>query len=442
IAVWAIWKAGGAFLTLDPDQPPARLRTMLDDARPALLIGDGDAPEGYPVLDLASQPAEAETVALPAAGPGDLAYVMYTSGTTGRPKGVMIEHGNLTNYALALLLPRMRAAQVKPNARVVLGTSAYISDFFLEQILPLLDGHRLLVLTAEQRQDPRYLVHRAHHPDQAVDAIEATTAQIQLLVEAGLLDAPHPPRLVAVGGEACPPDLWEVLRAHPRTVSYNTYGPTETTVDATAVDIADHPTPVIGRPYGNARVHILDDHQRSVPIGTVGELYIAGTGVRRGYLNRPETTAAAFVPNPWGPPGSRLYRTGDLARHTTGGHIEFLGRDDHQIKILGHRIEPEEIEAALRAHHAVTAAAVTAHPAQDGRHQLAAYVVGEPVPAAELRAWLTGRLPGYMVPRWIEYLDALPLTAQGKLERRALPGPSGERPDLAHPYDPPLPGTE
>src|SRR5690606_34885816 len=147
IAVWATWKAGAAFLTLDPDQPPARLRTMLDDARPALLIGDGDVPGGFPVLDVRSEEEPVQT-GLPVVGPEDLAYVMYTSGTTGRPKGVMVEHGNLANYALSFLLPRLRAAQVRPNARVVLGTSAYISDFFLGQILPLLDGHRLLVLTA------------------------------------------------------------------------------------------------------------------------------------------------------------------------------------------------------------------------------------------------------------------------------------------------------
>ncbi|WP_344951779.1 condensation domain-containing protein, partial [Sphaerisporangium flaviroseum] len=252
IAVWATWKAGAAFLTLDPDLPPARLQTMVDDAHPTLLISDGTnpLPGGCLTLDVTTEEPQTEPTPLPVVGPGDLAYVMYTSGTTGRPKGVMVQHGNLTNYALALLLPRMRSANVEPNARVALGTSAYISDFFLEQILPLLDGHTLLVLTTEQRQDPQYLVQRAHHADQAVNAIEATTAQIRLLVDAGLLDAPHPPQLVAVGGEACPPDLWDVLRAHPATTAFNTYGPTETTVDATAVDVTDHPTPVIGRPYG------------------------------------------------------------------------------------------------------------------------------------------------------------------------------------------------
>ncbi|WP_344951652.1 amino acid adenylation domain-containing protein, partial [Sphaerisporangium flaviroseum] len=448
IAVWATWKAGAAFLTLDPDLPPARLQTMVDDAHPTLLISDSpddDLPSGCPLLDVTAEESPFEPIALPVAGAEDLAYVMYTSGTTGRPKGVMVQHGNLTNYALALLLPRMRSANITTNARVALGTSAYISDFFLEQILPLLDGHTLLVLTTEQRQDPQYLVQRAHHADQAADVVQATTAQIRLLVDAGLLDAPHAPRLLSLGGEACPSDLWDVLRAHPATMSFNTYGPTETTVDATAVDVTDHPTPVIGRPYGNTQIHILDDHQRPTPVGSVGEIHIGGQGVGRGYLNRPATTAATFIPNPWGPPGSRLYRTGDLGRYTTGGLIEFLGRNDHQIKILGQRIEPQEIETALRTHPAITAAAITTHPAgHNATHQLAAYIVyqANPIPTTELRTWLAQRLPKYMLPRWIETLHTLPLTTQGKLDRRALPAPSGDRPALAGEFVAPLPGVE
>ena len=256
----------------------------------------------------------------------------------------------------------------------------------------------------------------------------------------------RPTRLACstLGGEACPSDLWEVLRAHPATTAFNTYGPTETTVDITAANVTEHPTPVIGRPYGNAQTYLLDHHQNLTPLGSIGEIHIAGTGVGHGYLNRPHTTAATFIPNPWGPPGSRLYRTGDLGRYLPGGLIEFLGRNDQQIKILGQRIEPEEIETILRTHPAITAAAVTAHPTgQNNTPHLAAYLVSDnPPPTTELRTWLSQRLPKPMIPRWIEYLTTLPLTTQGKINRRALPTPTNERPDLTTPFTAPLPGTE
>ncbi|MFE2752768.1 amino acid adenylation domain-containing protein, partial [Actinosynnema sp. NPDC059335] len=426
VAVWAVWKAGAAFLPLDPELPPARLEMMLDDAKPSVVVSRDTVPGSWPTVTPEAG-GDVPGVVLPRVGPRDLAYVMFTSGSTGRPKGVMVDHGNLANYAENLALPRTRGAGLAPgsNARVVTGTSAFISDFFLMQMMPLLDGHRLLVVSGAEGRDPRRLVERAHDPARAVDVVGVTTSQVQLMVEAGLLDAPHPPRLISAAGEACPPDLWQALRAHPDVVAHNIYGPAEVSVEMACADMSAHPAPVIGRPYGNVRMYLVDADLRLVPPGTVGEIVIGGPGVGRGYVNRPSATAAVFVPDPWGEPGGRLYRTGDLGRYTVDGHVEFLGRNDHQVKIQGQRVEPEEVEAVLRTHPAIKAAAVTARPAADGRPRLVAHVVpaGVPVDRAELRDHLAGRLPAAAVPAVFVVVDALPMTVGGKLDRRALTVP-------------------
>ncbi|MGW8847676.1 amino acid adenylation domain-containing protein [Streptomyces xiamenensis] len=436
-AVWAVWKAGAAFVPLDPELPPGRLRLMAQDAGPVVLVtgddGAGSVPEGFPTLrwsgpdDGPADPANTDqqpvTVTVTER---DLAYVMYTSGTSGAPKGVAVEHGSLSHYATGLLLPRLReAAPGGERLRVALGTSAFLSDFFLEQVLALLDGHTLLVLSGAEGRDPRQLVARAQDAGRAAGVIGATTAQVQLMVEAGLLDAPHPPRLVTLGGEACPPDLWAALAARPGTIAHNTYGPTEATVDVTGIRVSEHQDPVIGRPLGAVRVRVLDAALREVPPGATGELYLGGPAVARGYRGRPELTADVFVPDPWGPPGARLYRTGDLVRYGAGGLLEFAGRADQQLKISGQRVEPAEIEAVLRSHPGVSAAAVTAHrdgTAPGARTTLVAHVVpaGAAPDDAGLTAYLADRLPAVAVPSVLRTVAELPLTAVGKLDREAL----------------------
>ncbi len=433
-AVLAIWKAGAAFLPLDPDLPPARVAAMTADARPVLILTT--APTACPHLDLdPAAPGDQDHDAdaggdLPEVGPHHLAYLMYTSGTTGQPKAIMIQHGGVSNYATAHILPRL--GTVPGPLRMATGTSAFITDFFIAQLAALAAGHALVVLSRQQRQDPRYLVALAADPARAVTALECTPSQLRLLIEAGLLQAPCPPRIAVFGGEPCPPDLWDTLRAHPAMTAMNTYGPTETTVDATGIDVADSPVPLIGRPYGNTRTHLLDDRQRPVPPGTAGELCIAGPGVGPGYLHRPAQTADAFIPDPAGPPGSRQYRTGDLARYTPGGALEFLGRNDHQIKIHGQRVEPEEVETVLRAHPGITAAAVTARRTPAG-HQLTAHLIPAPGTTPDpdaIRAWLARRLPAAAIPATIRYTAALPLTTGGKLDRQALAAAADEL-DLA-----------
>ena len=433
VAVWAAWKAGGAFLPLDPELPPARLEMMLQDAVVSVVVSrEAVAVAGpWPIVSPdagadADADAEVADPALPQVGSRDLAYLMFTSGSTGRPKGVMVEHSSLTNLAQGLVLPRLRGAGVLPGQRnrLLTGTSAFISDFFVSQLLPLLDGHCLTVLAGPGGRDPRHLVERAQDPDRAVHVIDATTSQVQLMVEARLLDAPHPPRLIMIGGEACPPDLWDALRSRPDVVAHNTYGPAEATVEATYAEIGAHRSPVIGRPYGNGRVYLVDDGLGLVPPGSTGEIVIGGPGVGRGYLGRPAATAAVFVPDPWGEPGSRLYRTGDLGRYSPDGQLEFLGRNDHQVKIMGQRVEPEDVEAALRSHPAVAAAAVSAHRlGADGRLQLVAHLVpadGAVLDRDDLRQYLAGRLPAAAVPAVLIEVSTLPMTAGGKLDRTAL----------------------
>ncbi|HEX6346255.1 amino acid adenylation domain-containing protein, partial [Umezawaea sp.] len=437
VAVWAVWKAGGAFLPLDPELPAARLDVMVADAVPSVVVSSGATPESWRTVS-PDQDGEVPDVDLPVVGARDLAYVMFTSGSTGRPKGVMVDHGNLANFAEALLLPRIRGGGITAGqrARVLTGTSAFISDFFLEQVLPLLDGHRLLVLSGAEGRDPRHLVELAQDPERAVDVIDATTSQVHLMVEAGLLDAPHPPKLIAIGGEACPPDLWDALRSRPGVVVHNTYGPAESAVDATCAHLDEHSSPVIGRPYGNVRVRLVDEALDSVPPGAVGEIVVGGPGVGRGYVRRPGATAAVFVPDPWGEPGSRLYRTGDLGRYTPDGQIEFLGRGDHQVKILGQRVELEEVEAVLRGHPAIEAAAVGVHRfGADGRVGLVAHLVaagGAPVDHDDVRGYLADRLPAAAVPSVLVPIDVLPLTVGGKLDRAALVVPDDVETGLPH----------
>ena len=347
---------------------------------------------------------------------------MYTSGSTGQPKAVMIAHRGVTNHATAQIIPQLRAAAGGDKLRMLTGTSAFISDFLIVHLTALADGHTLVVLTREQRQDPRYLVALAADPARAVTAMNCTTSQLQLLADAGLLDAPHPPRMVAFGGEPCPAGLWAALRAHPAITAINGYGPTEATVETTIAYVAESAVPLIGRPCGNARVHLLDEDLRPVPPGVIGELCIGGPGVGPGYLGHPGQTAAVFIPDPYGPPGSRLYRTGDLARYTRDGLLEYHGRNDHQVKVQGQRIEPGEVETALRAHPAVAAAAVTVRPAAAAP---SSPPTSCPPPAPTLTSppsapGSPSGSPAAPCPPATPSSPTFPLTPGGKLDRAAL----------------------
>jgi amino acid adenylation domain-containing protein len=454
----AVLKAGGAYLPLDLAYPPERLTWMLADSGAALLLTR---------RELASRWPEARTVLLEEAGDledgkdlylkdlylkdvdsGNAAYVLYTSGSTGRPKGVVVEHRSLAAYALDAaaaygLGPGERALQL---ASVSFDTSA-------EEIYPALISGATLVLRPESMLDtvPRFLTELERL---GITVLNLPTAYWHTLA-AGLDGAALPRRVrrVIIGGEQALPEALAQWRrgtaGHPARL-VNTYGPTETTIVATRQELgagATSPTVPIGKPIAGARVYGVDPRLQPVPPGVAGELLVGGVGLSRGYLGRPDLTAAAFLPDPFGTvPGDRLYRTGDLVRYLDSGTLEFLGRIDGQVKIRGFRVETGEIESVLTAHPGVRAAAVILREDDPGSPRLVAYVVGtggaEPPSTTELRRHLADRLPEHMMPAVFVALPALPITGSGKVDRRALPLPGGERPRLEREYVPPASDVE
>ncbi|MFN2495508.1 MAG: amino acid adenylation domain-containing protein, partial [Pseudonocardiaceae bacterium] len=446
VALLAVLKAGGVYLPVDPDLPTERIAFLLADAAPVLVVtttkGRGNTPGAVPqylarlVLDdPATVAAVADRLALDltdaqrcgSARPDNAAYLIYTSGSTGRPKGVLIEHHSLVNlffdHHAELFEPEALAAGRR--LRVAL-TAVFSFDTSWEGLLSMAGGHELHVIDEEMRLDPAALVD--YVAQRRVDLLDLTPSYAQQLFPAGLLtDVRHHPRVIMLGGEAVGEPLWRELAAAAGVTGYNYYGPTETTVDATSCRLADAARPVIGKPGHNQQAYVLDERLQPVAVGVAGELYMAGAQVARGYLGRAGLTAVRFVADPFGPPGARMYRTGDRVRWTAEGLLEYLGRADEQVKIRGFRIEPGEIETLLLGHPQVGEAAVVARADGPGPKRLVAYVVaavGGPAPAPdELRRWVTDSLPDYMVPAAFVALDALPLTRNGKLDRKALPAP-------------------
>ncbi|HEU0088804.1 MAG TPA: non-ribosomal peptide synthase/polyketide synthase, partial [Pseudonocardiaceae bacterium] len=445
VALLAVLKAGGVYLPVDPDLPTERLAFLLADAAPVLVATTGAGgkvaaavPKGMArlVLDRAETRAAlawypdtdlTDTDRLGRLLPDNAAYLIYTSGSTGRPKGVLIEHHSLVNlffdHHAELFEPEALAAGRR--LRVAL-TAVFSFDTSWEGLLAMAAGHELHVIDEEMRLDPAALVD--YVAGRRVDLLDLTPSYAQQLFAAGLLtDVRHHPRVIMLGGEAVSEPLWRELAAAAGVTGYNYYGPTETTVDAASCRLADGARPVIGRPGHNQQAYVLDERLQPLAIGVVGELYVAGAQVARGYLGRAGLTAARFVANPFGPPGARMYRTGDRVRWTAEGLLEYLGRADEQVKIRGFRIEPGEIETVLLEHPQVGEAAVVARAAGSGPKRLVAYVVaavGRPVPAPdELRRLVADALPDYMVPAAFVTLDTLPLTRNGKLDRKALPEP-------------------
>ena len=411
VAVLGILKAGAAYLPLDPSYPAERLAFMREDSGAVLVL---DAPE-------VSEPG-AEDPGNPqgGAGPQSLAYVLYTSGSTGRPKGVQVPHGALTNFLASM----GREPGLEPGDVLLAVTSLSFDIAALELYLPLLVGARVEIASGEAAGDGRLLSELLRSSGATV--VQATPATWRMLLDAGWEETDRL-RLAMTGGEALRADL--AARLLPRAdEAWNVYGPTETTVWSTAhrVEAEGAPTVPIGRPIANTRLYVLDRLLVPRPPGAPGELYIGGGGVTRGYHGRPDLTAERFLPDPWSAAGGeRLYRTGDLVRARPDGAFEFLGRVDHQVKVRGFRIETGEIEVALAAHPAIREAAVVVR-ADGGDSRLVAYVVRHPGAAAsdaELREFLGRSLPDYMVPGVFMALDALPLTPNRKVDRKALPAP-------------------
>jgi non-ribosomal peptide synthetase-like protein len=424
VALLAVLKAGSAFVPMDPSYPGDRVAFMAADAGLALILTTSDlaaSHTGLPCPAVCLDRESSAVGAMPSTRPflseeGDaLAYIIYTSGTTGRPKGVAVTHANICHF-LSVCAP---VYAVGPSDRVYQGMTIAF-DFSIEEIWPAFIAGATLVAgpTDGRKLGPglaEFLIGQHISVFCCVPTLLATLDR----------DVPSIHTLI-VGGEACPRDLVERW-SRPERRMLNTYGPTETTVTATWCELEPGRPVTIGRPMPGYRVYVLDEALRPVPLGESGEICIGGAGVAQGYINRPDLTADKFVPDPF-EPGRRLYRSGDLGRFTPAGEVEFLGRIDTQVKIRGYRIELAEIEAAILDDPAVENAVVAAYPTGAPAQDLAAYItLRAPQPIEPVRERLAEelrrRLPVYMVPAYIEVVDAMPVLASGKVDRRSLPAP-------------------
>ncbi|HEY1617057.1 MAG TPA: amino acid adenylation domain-containing protein [Streptosporangiaceae bacterium] len=448
IAALAVLRAGGAYIPLDAEQPPARLASMVRGAGARLVIAAGPtaaraAGTGVPVAVLTrdgtafaeppcrvGQPAPAS--ARPA--PGDAAYILFTSGSTGEPKGVVVEHRALANLATAVRQRLFVTAADRLLQYVSFGFDVAVSDLFFAWTA----GAELHIAADDERLGEALF---ARLRDSRITYV--------FLPPSAAMTLPCPPgglpelRTLVLGGEAVPPELVQRWSAPGRRV-VNGYGPSEAAVYATTTELAAGEPVVIGRPVPGARCYVLDGRLRPVPVGVTGEIYLAGAGLARGYAGRPDLTAERFAADPAGLPGTRMYRTGDLGRYGPDGVLSYHGRTDTQVKLRGFRVELAEIETVLAQHPAVTLAVATVRGAA-GQQRLTGYVTGRdgaPPSPAELRAWAASRLPSYMVPETIVCAAELPLNRSGKVDRARLPEPPATRPDLALSYRAPATPTE
>ncbi|MDM8083676.1 amino acid adenylation domain-containing protein [Cellulomonas cellasea] len=442
VAIFAVLRAGRAYLPLDLANPAERLSRLarLAGAELVLTAPGGSGVDGVPVLDVTARQAAGAPFIPPAVLPDQLAYTIFTSGSTGEPKGVAVPHRGLVtmydNHLEAIFRPAIRRAGRTPLR--VAHTVSFSFDMSWEELFWLLDGHEVHVIDEEGRLDVPTLVDR--YARVGIDVVNVTPSYGRELIRAGLLDR-RPPALFLLGGEAVPAELWARLRERDDLVAYDLYGPTEFTINALGVDLASSESPCLGRPILDARAHILDSALREVPPGGTGEVYLGGGGLARGYLGQAALTASRFVADPFGAPGERLYRTGDLVRRRYDGGIEYRGRGDDQVKVRGHRIELAEVEAAAEAHPQVAQAAASVRRSASGAEALCLHIVPrevlreaapQAVPRAgsrdeallaDVRASLAATLPAHTVPTLLAVVRAIPLTANGKIDRAALPEP-------------------
>jgi amino acid adenylation domain-containing protein/non-ribosomal peptide synthase protein (TIGR01720 family) len=446
IGLLAILKAGSAYLPLDPSYPKERLSFMVENARVRIVLVEDESQAGLDsgearvvCLGRVSEFIEREDKENLRAEVGEenLAYVIYTSGSTGRPKGAMITHRGICNRLLWI----QQEYPIGPNDRVLQKTPFSFDVSVWEFFWPLITGACLVVAKPDGHKDAAYLVDLITN-EQITTTHFVPSMLRQTLAQENVSTCVSLKRVIC-SGEALPYELQEAFMSRLNAELLNLYGPTEASVEVTYWECKAHEKRVvpIGKPIANTQIYLLDQNLHLVPSGVIGELHIAGVSLARGYINGPDLTAEKFIPNPFGrEPGSRLYKTGDLARHLPDGSIEFLGRLDFQVKIRGFRIEMEEIESRLKSHPLIRDAAVIARDdGESGKarsaneRRLVAYVVaggGQAPLIGEMRNHIKQALPEYMVPSAFVFLDSLPLTSSGKLNRLALPAPEGARPRL------------
>ncbi|MEU9968466.1 non-ribosomal peptide synthetase [Streptomyces malaysiensis] len=430
VALFAVLRAGAAYVPLELDHPDERIASIVADARPDVLLTvsavsprltgdlielDRPLPEAEPYRTFA--PDDPNRLRHPA-------YTIYTSGSTGRPKGVVTEYAGLTNMLINHQRRIFAPVLAEHGHRVfrIAHTVSFAFDMSWEELLWLADGHEVHICDEELRRDaPRLAEYCLEH---GIDVINVTPTYAQQLVAEGLLDDPaRRPALVLLGGEAVTPALWRRLAETEGTVGYNLYGPTEYTINTLGVGTFECQDPVVGVAIDNTEVYVLDPWLRPLPDGVPGELYVSGIGIARGYLGQAAQTAHRFVACPFGAPGERMYRTGDLVVRRPDGNLMYLGRTDQQVKIRGHRVEPGEVEAAFAAHPAVRFAAAVAQPDPqvDGAHRLAAYLVLDGADLATVAAEAGAGLPDFLRPTHYAQVDSIPLTVNGKADTKALP---------------------
>ncbi len=445
VSILGILKAGGAFLAIDPTYPKDRISYMIQDSGLKLVITNealaktlplGDVPAVLTDKDqaeISNQPQENPALDLTAE---NLSYVIYTSGSTGKPKGTMLIHRGLCNLSRA----QQKAFNIQPESRILQFASLSFDASVWETVMALLNGAALILTDQETLVTGQGLL--SVLKDQKVTTVTLPPSVLAVMPEEELPEL----RTIITAGEKCTRDLVQRWGAGRQFV--NAYGPTETTVCASMYQTRpEEPIePPIGKPIDNFQLYVLDENWQPVPIEVPGELCIAGVGLARGYLNRPDLTADRFVPNPFSDqPGARMYRSGDLVRYLPDGNIDFLGRIDHQVKVRGFRIELGEIEAVLTNHEKIRDAAVLVRQDAPGEQRLVAYYVtedGQPLVTNALKNFLKQELPDYMIPSVFVHLEAMPLTPNGKVDRKALPAPEQSRRDLESEYVAPRNETE
>ncbi len=439
LAALAVMKAGAAYLPIDPADPAERVALVLADAGARLVLTHAPThaalPPGTRALQLERDGEgllawnRLEGMSRP--GPDDAAYIIYTSGTTGQPKGVVVPHRGVCNRLLW-----MQAAYGLSEEDVVLQKTPATFDVSVWELFwPLMYGAALVITRPGEHRDPLALA--ALIREHRVTTVHFVPSMLDAFLSAGAAEGCSSLERVFCSGEALPPELRDRFFQASHATLYNLYGPTEASIDAThwtcARDDRRHSVP-IGRPIANMRAYVLDERLALVPVGAPGELYLSGVGLATAYLGHPALTAERFVPDPFsGVPGERMYQTGDLARWSRHGELEYLGRSDDQVKVRGFRVEPGEVEAAL-ARHPRVGRAVVVRQGVGAEARLVAYVVPDGAPealAAELRAHLEQLLPAHMIPGAFVFVDAFPTTSSGKVDRRRLPAPGPERPELA-----------